>query len=518
MKSPHSDPRSSIAYLDCRTVDRQTTLTVQTNDFVLLHCSSLNELQTILIEQRPAAICVHIDSELLSLTDILSVAQGIPLIIVVHSELEHLALRALEQGAFEYICIDRECPRTVFRLLYHSIQQFQVIQELQEMRSTTQEITTIKRRFLNHIGRELTGPVSGIVDLVDLTLQEENLDKIRENLRSIQDSAVSLQLLARDILALTEERNVERHTYKEEFDLKGEFFHALSLLAIDARHHGMQLLSDFRGRCPDKVRGDLFTYKQLIIVVISAILRLRASVKTIYIMGRSGMSHEVQHACLFSFTVSFPHEKSLKRSIETTAVDLQHPLSGMFSVAQALVEQLNGNIRCAFGDNVLQQVVITIPFAIPDSIKVVHTQEHVGSISHLRVLVADDHEINRRVLQRWLELRGHKVLLAQDGQEAIELCAAEPFDLILMDIQMPKVDGLQAAKEIRARIGTFNNHLTPFYAVSAHLSEDSERIERAEGIDGIFHKPLHFPLLEELIDQIQIKKNTILAEVDRKIA
>jgi two-component system sensor histidine kinase/response regulator len=107
----------------------------------------------------------------------------------------------------------------------------------------------------------------------------------------------------------------------------------------------------------------------------------------------------------------------------------------------------------------------------------------------LRILVADDNPVNQRVLQRLLEKLHYIVTLVANGQEAVDRMAAEEFDLVLMDVQMPVMDGIAATAAIRDRERTSNAHV-PILAVTAHAMQgDRERFLTA-GMDGYISKPI----------------------------
>jgi CheY-like chemotaxis protein len=118
----------------------------------------------------------------------------------------------------------------------------------------------------------------------------------------------------------------------------------------------------------------------------------------------------------------------------------------------------------------------------------------------LRILLAEDNPVNQRLATRLLEKQGHQVLLAKDGLEAVAISEREPVDLVLMDVQMPNMDGLQATAAIREREKENGAHL-PIVAVTAHaMKGDQERCLQA-GMDGYVSKPIQAGELEQAIDR-----------------
>lgn len=119
----------------------------------------------------------------------------------------------------------------------------------------------------------------------------------------------------------------------------------------------------------------------------------------------------------------------------------------------------------------------------------------------LRILVAEDNKVNQAVASKSLGKQGHRVVLVDDGQQAVTAWESGGFDLILMDVEMPEIDGLDATREIRAREQDTDSHI-PIIAMTAHaLAGDRERCLKA-GMDGYVAKPLRIRVLEEEIARV----------------
>jgi CheY-like chemotaxis protein len=120
---------------------------------------------------------------------------------------------------------------------------------------------------------------------------------------------------------------------------------------------------------------------------------------------------------------------------------------------------------------------------------------------HLRILLVEDGLVNRKLAVGLLERRGHVVSVAEDGQLALACLDHETFDVILMDVQMPVMDGLEATREIRQRERLSGGH-TPIIAMTAHaLKGDRERCLEA-GMDGYLAKPVRANDLYETIEAV----------------
>lgn len=121
----------------------------------------------------------------------------------------------------------------------------------------------------------------------------------------------------------------------------------------------------------------------------------------------------------------------------------------------------------------------------------------------MRVLLAEDNPVNQRLALRILEKRGHNVLVAGNGREAVSACEDQPFDVVLMDVQMPEVDGFEATAIIRER-EKGSGRRTPIIAMTAHaLNGDKERC-LAAGMDAYVAKPVRSLELLDLVEKYAV--------------
>jgi CheY-like chemotaxis protein len=130
-----------------------------------------------------------------------------------------------------------------------------------------------------------------------------------------------------------------------------------------------------------------------------------------------------------------------------------------------------------------------------------------NSSSALRILVAEDSPANQKIAIRLLEKRGHQVYLAENGREALAILAQAPIDLILMDVHMPEMDGVQATIEIRKCLDDAIA-LVPIVAVSAHNSREDQERCLAAGMDAFLAKPIDMQQLVELVERLAASRTS----------
>jgi two-component system sensor histidine kinase/response regulator len=140
----------------------------------------------------------------------------------------------------------------------------------------------------------------------------------------------------------------------------------------------------------------------------------------------------------------------------------------------------------------------------------------VNGRSPLRVLLAEDNRVNQRLALRLLEKRGHRVVLAENGAQAVEELQKQKFDLVLMDVQMPVMDGVEATAAVRLKEKVTGDHI-PIIAMTAHAMEGDRERFLESGMDGYVSKPVHSHELFEAIDSL-LGLNSAITEADSAIS
>ncbi len=148
---------------------------------------------------------------------------------------------------------------------------------------------------------------------------------------------------------------------------------------------------------------------------------------------------------------------------------------------------------------------------VPTTVRNLMEEQRVLAVS-LRVLVAEDNVVNQRLARRLLEKRGHQVVVAANGREALEAIEAHIFDLVLMDVQMPEVDGLEATATLRAREAGQDTHL-PIIALTAHAMKGDRERCLAAGMDAYLSKPIRPQELDDLL-ALYIKRSSMNEALD----
>ena len=124
--------------------------------------------------------------------------------------------------------------------------------------------------------------------------------------------------------------------------------------------------------------------------------------------------------------------------------------------------------------------------------------EAAAPLRRLHILLAEDNRVNQRLATRLLERRGHSVVVVENGQEALSVLEQSSFDLVLMDVQMPLMDGIEATIAIREKERATRAH-QDVIALTAHAMKGDQERCLAAGMDGYLSKPIHIHELDELL-------------------
>ena len=194
--------------------------------------------------------------------------------------------------------------------------------------------------------------------------------------------------------------------------------------------------------------------------------------------------------------IGIPEEarKTVFEAFQQASAGIQRRFGGAglgLHISAQLVALMKGNI--CLGPEVEEGTCfhVTIPFTVADldQIQQVEDDSDLHEPGKLTILLAEDVIMNQRVVQGMLKKHGHRVVIANNGKEALDLLEKERFDVILMDVQMPEMDGLQATETYRERERNTGTHLPIIALTASAMREDRERCLQA-GMDGFLSKPI----------------------------
>lgn len=374
-----------------------------------------------------------------------------------------------------------------------------------------------KSRFLAVMSHEIRTPLNGITGMVQLLQDMEMSALQREFLENIDISAESLLNVINDILDFSKIEAGRMELEELPFQPCVLLNDTLRVMRLRAQAKGLQLTLVCSDSLPAALTGDPHRLGQVVTNLVNNAIKftvggeiaVQSSARAVddttvlfQIEVRDsgiGMDAATQQAVFDPFIQA---DSSTTRKYGGTGLGLV--------ICKQLVELMNGSISVASSPGHGSTFSFSVPLKRAELQKAAPETAPVITLDQpLKILVAEDQPVNQRFVAEILRKQGHTPLLANNGQEAVALWQDESIDLVLMDIQMPIMDGLKALAVIRAAEDSIRRH-TPIIALTAHaIVGDRERLLNA-GFDGYLAKPLQvaklFEEMARVLEQIGREK------------
>jgi len=393
-----------------------------------------------------------------------------------------------------------------------------MMDEVEAARDAALEASRIKSEFLANMSHEIRTPMNAIIGFTDLVLETTLAPDQRDYLGHVRQSSDALLAIINEVLDLSKIEAGRMRLERTPFSVRRTLGAALSGMAIRADEKHIELAVDVGPHVPDAVIGDASRMRQVLVNLVgNAIKFTEQGHVVVHVTTESDAGDEevVLHFSVADTGIGIPPDKhrlvfeaftqgdgSMTRRYDGTGLGL--------TIASRFVEMMGGRIWLEsavgrgstfhFTARVERQQpasnAATLPETIEAPVETGNGEVPVADVARpepacepLRVLVVEDNPTNRRMLTVLLETRGHAAVPVEDGLQAIAALQGGSFDVVLMDVQMPRMDGLTATSGIRAREKASGGHL-PIIALTAHAMKGDRERCIAAGMDAYVSKPV----------------------------
>ncbi len=389
-------------------------------------------------------------------------------------------------------------------------------QKIETLLVEAQQASRLKSEFLANVSHEIRTPMNGVMGMTALALGTELTPEQREYLEVVQLSAESLLALLDDVLDFSKIEAGRLEIEPVDFPLRRLITDAGRTLEGRVRQKGLLLESEVDPRVPDALVGDPVRLRQVLLNLIGNAIKFTGRGR-ILIRTQLESQSDSEVRLLFSVAdsgIGIPKDKqglifdSFRQADGSTTRKYGGTGLGL-AICQRLVEMMGGMIWVVSDDGRGSTFHFTARFGLgradrepsPGLARLAAAAGEDPQKRCLRVLLAEDNPVNQMLAVRLLQKQGYSVTVAANGREALQQLEGGSFDLVLMDVQMPEMDGLEAAAAIRER-ERYTGRRIPILAMTAHaMKGDREKCLEA-GMDGYLTKPVQAQQLWETIEAL----------------
>jgi signal transduction histidine kinase/CheY-like chemotaxis protein len=400
---------------------------------------------------------------------------------------------------------DKELMAFVARHIGDALNRKRAVDELKMAKERAEVAEKNKSTFLANMSHEIRTPMNGIIGLTDLVLQSDISGQNRSYLDMLHSSGERLLKLINDILDFSKIEAGKLELDIAPFSLRDTIAGALEILAISASKKNIGLTVKCNEHIPDMLLGDAGKLSQVLINLVGNGVKFTQHGNVALTVDSNGGQDSPVELCfqIRDTGIGIPKEKidnifKAFSQLSSSRKSNQRGTGLGLVIAGELVEMMGGKICVKSTPEVGTTFYFTVQFPLaPEETTLQHPSKKLsprspgakGCGKPLHILLVEDEYINQTLAITVLEREGWTVQVAENGTQAMDILKDSLFDLVLMDIQMPELDGYETTMAIRQLEQNSDRHI-PIIAMTAYAVKGDREICLETGMDGYISKPI----------------------------